>query len=65
MNCVYMEVSKDEYELPIAIADTLSELSAITGETKNNINSSICHGNSKKGKGKNSYSRFVKVVFDD
>ena len=40
---VWMQVTKDEYELPVAIADSCVELSKIVGKTANNISSSINH----------------------
>lgn len=40
---VYMKVSRDKYELPIAIADTVGELAAMTGTTKESIFSNISH----------------------
>lgn len=63
MNCVYMEVTKDKYELPVAIADTISELSQITGASNNTISSTISHG--KYNKDKYKHSKFIKVVFED
>ena len=41
---VYMKVTKDEYELPLAIADSLKELSLLTGTKISVIKSSISHG---------------------
>lgn len=38
---VYMMLSKDEYELPIAIADTVSELAQIVGVKPSQISSTI------------------------
>ena len=40
---VYMMVTKDEYELPIAIADTAKELSEIIHVSSNAIRSAISH----------------------
>lgn len=42
---VYMEITKDKYELPIAVADTAGELAKICGTTKNAILSSISKSN--------------------
>lgn len=44
---IYMQVSKDKYELPLAVAESPTELAKIVGTTKNNVSSSI----SKKRKG--------------
>ena len=48
---LYMMLSRDEYELPVAVADSSKELSMMTGYSVNTILSSISHG----------YKRFCKV----
>ena len=40
---VYMKVTKDKYELPIAVANTVRELAAILGISENCISSSMSH----------------------
>ena len=40
---VWMKVTHDEYELPVAIADSCVELAEKLGKTANNISSSITH----------------------
>lgn len=40
---VYLKVTKDKYELPLAIADSPSELAEMVGTTSNAITSAICH----------------------
>ena len=52
---VYMMLSRDEYELPEAVAGSPSELSKLTGYSVNVILSSISHG----------YKRFCKVEVED
>lgn len=53
---VYMKVTRDKYELPIAIADTVGELAKMTGASKETIFSNISH--QKSGRIKNgSYKR--------
>lgn len=44
---LYLKTTKDKYELPVVVAESLSELSKLTGTTKNVISSSI----SKKRRG--------------
>lgn len=56
---VYMAVTKDKYELPIAVADTTAELAKLVGVSRNAINSAISHA---KKKGFNSC--YVKVVIE-
>lgn len=59
---VYMYVTTDKYELPIAIADSPKELAAILGTTNNAVSSAISH---KKGKNPNSLGMYVKVWIDE
>lgn len=40
---LYIAVSLDEYELPIAVADTVPELARMMGTSANTINSSLSH----------------------
>ena len=40
---LWMKVTSDEYELPVAVADTAKELAKIVGTTENTINSRISH----------------------
>lgn len=40
---VYMKCTNDKYELPVAIADSPSELARLTGTTKNRVCSAIWH----------------------
>ena len=43
---VYMKVTKDEYELPLAVADTIPKLAEMVGAKKQNIDDSMT--NAKK-----------------
>lgn len=58
MKAIYIMVTKDEYELPMAIADTVKELSVMTGKSENAIRSGI--SNHKRGR----RSRFYKIETD-
>lgn len=49
---VFMKVTRDKYELPIAIADSIQELARITGSNEKTIRSAISH--SKNGRRKTS-----------
>lgn len=40
---VWMLVTRDRFELPIAIAESATELASILGTTKGNITSSLSH----------------------
>ena len=52
---VWMKVTKDKYELPVAVADSANELARILNTTANNVSSSLSKG----------YGTYVKVVIDD
>lgn len=43
MATVYMKVTKDEYELPVAIADSIAELAKMLGVTRQHIYDSMRH----------------------
>ena len=58
-NILWMQVSKDEYELPLAVADTASALAKICGVTENAIKSGVCHREKGRRNG-----CFVKVYLD-
>lgn len=57
---VYMEVTKDIYELPVAIADSVKELAEIRNTSVNYISSRICHCKTNGQK-----SKYVRVVIED
>lgn len=57
---VYMAVTEDKYELPVAIADSPSELGELCGCKGQLISSCISHAR-KRG----SRSRFVKVELSE
>lgn len=54
---LYEAVTPDKYELPLFIADSLSELAAWAGVTKNCVKSSISHGNKGVTRGR----KFLKI----
>lgn len=56
---VWMEVTRDQYELPVRVANSAKELASLAGTTLSNVMSGACRG--KKGLYK---SRFVKVEVD-
>lgn len=58
-NAVYMLVTNDKYELPLAIADSVAELAKITGQKRSSVASAITHA---KKKGFN--SRYIEVIVD-
>ena len=57
---VYMEVTKDKYELPVAIADSVKELARIRNVSANYISSRICHCKTNGHR-----SKYVRVVIED
>lgn len=60
-NVVYLKVSHDKYELPLAVADSVREMAKICGVPENNISSLI----SKYEHGILKWVSFRKVVIPD
>ena len=58
---VWMEISKDKYQLPLAIANSARELSKITGASVNRIECAA----SRMARGKSKTSRVVKVMIEE
>lgn len=52
---VYMKVTRDEYRLPLAVADSASEMARLQGTTRNAVYSSVSHG----------WGSYIKVEVDD
>lgn len=57
---VYMEVTMDELELPLAIADSLKELAAMKKMPQNSISSIMCHARANGHR-----CRYIKVEIED
>lgn len=57
---LYLEVTMDAYELPVAVADSVKELAEICHTSTNTISSCISH---EKAKG--TRSRYKKVVIEE
>lgn len=58
---IWMEVTKDRYELPVAVADSAKELAAIVGVKKQSICKSVMQARRNKVR----QIRFVKVVVEE
>jgi len=58
---LYLKVTKDKFELPEAVADSPVELSRMTGDSQNQINSGI----SSNQAGKTRFSRYRMVEVED
>lgn len=58
---VYMQVTDDEFELPVAVADSSGELAKIVGVSRNSILSAISHVKA----GRKKKSRYVSVEVDE
>ena len=59
---LYMCVTNDKYELPIAVADSVAELSRMLSIPRNRISSAISHAEKKR---KRSIYVKVKIEQDD
>ena len=65
---IWMEVTPDEYELPMKVANSGGELARMCGLSKETIYSSISHYKNRKRKSQRLRERkrkFVKVEVDD
>lgn len=60
MRNLWMLVSKDKYELPLMVCDSVAELARRTGSTQNNIYSAI-----SKGKKRGNRCQYVKVTINE
>ncbi|MBQ1570286.1 MAG: hypothetical protein IIZ78_04095 [Clostridiales bacterium] len=60
---IWMMVTTDKYELPMAVADSAGELARKCGCTENNIYSTVCHY--EHGKLKTAKFRRVEVDLDE
>lgn len=58
---IWMEVSKDKYQLPVCLADSVGELAIKCGCSQNSIMSAMSHY--KAGRAKS--CRFVKVEIEE
>lgn len=57
---IYMKVTKDEYELPVALADSVGKLARLVGVDPNVIYTVL-----SRAKRKGYKSSYVKVEIDD
>lgn len=60
-NNMWMAITTDKYELPIAIGDTLKELAANLGVTEN----ALCSNRSRKRNGKTNKYIVINIVLDE
>lgn len=61
--CVFMKITKDKYELPLAVADSPAELAAMTGDSVKTIYSVVSREKHKSNP-KYKFSRYIKVEID-
>ena len=58
---LWMLVTADEYELPLAVADSARALAEMVGSTKHNVESFV----SKGCNGRMNGTKYIKVVNDE
>lgn len=56
---LYMEVTRDKYELPVAVADSPAELSKMVGTKATTISQQICIKKSE-----NKWCKFLKISME-
>ena len=61
MKHIWMKVTKDKYQLPLAVADSASELARICGTTPNSIVSTFSHYR----KGRIDFSSYICVQIEE
>lgn len=61
MKRLWMKVTNDKYELPLAVAESIAELARMTGTTRNSLNSIFC----RNRKGLKASKHYVEVIIDD
>lgn len=59
---LYLEVTPDELSLPLAVAESMAELSQITGTNRTTIRTSLFKTKNGLSKG---YPRFIVIEVDD
>ncbi len=62
---LYMIVSKDEYELPLIVAESMQELAIKTGRSLHNMYCCFSKGRNPKLKDHKYYRRYVTVEVDE
>ena len=60
VNCVFMEVTRDQYELPVAVADSARELAALRGVWVSSIYHAI-----RNAKERGYRTRYVRVELEE
>lgn len=56
---LYMEITKDKYELPVAVADTPSELARLRGVALSTISHALSRPNQKR------HRKYVKIEVEE
>ena len=62
---LWMKITRDKYELPVAVADTCVQLGRILGVSTESIYSTMSSAAYRQRKGKNVRCQYVKVEVDD
>lgn len=57
---IWLQITRDEYELPVVVAESAKELARLTGTTENSIRSAIT-----KAARRGNRCKYVKVEVDD
>lgn len=58
---VYMAVTADEYELPVAVVDSAAELAEIYGMTKGSVLSAL----TRESQRKNTKRKFIRLEIEE
>lgn len=62
---LYMIVSKDEYELPLVVGESVQEMARITGRTLHTLRCCFSKGRNPTLKDHKYYRRYITVEVED
>ena len=62
---LYMIVSRDEYELPEIVSDSIAEIAKITKRNVISLRSAFCRGRKPEGKDYKYYKRYVTIDLEE
>ena len=64
---LWMEITNDEYELPVAVADTATELAKLRGVSRSGIHSAMLKYKSRQENNKNKvpFCKYKKIEIEE
>ena len=63
---LYLMTTQDKYELPLAVADSVAELSKMSGTKAKTISEALCHRKNYKRKGQQkNHPKWHKIIIEE